>query len=105
MVTKMKVRLGKLRLSVIALSFLLLSLASAGLTRTAHAGPGIFKITLMVPNSNPARQSWSLVVQSELQSLGIDAGRVVLDFNTVIDRSIQPSPSLVGKTYDNGGWD
>jgi len=45
------------------------------------------------------------VVQSELQSLGIDAGRVVLDFNTVIDRSIQPSPSLVGKTYDNGGWD
>src|SRR5216683_3251688 len=95
----------KLRISTLALGLLVLSVTSLGFSRTANANPGIFKITLMVPNSNPARQSWSLVVQSELSALGIDAGRVILDFPTVINRAIQPDPTLVGKTYDNGGWD
>ena len=82
-------------------------MASAAFVPKVHSSPGIFKITLMVPgNANPARQSWSLVVQNELQGLGIDAGRVLLDFNTIIDRVIQPTdPNIVGKTYDNGGWD
>jgi ABC-type transport system substrate-binding protein len=71
----------------------------------AHGQPTIFKITLMVPQPNPARQSWSLVVQSNLQSLGIDAQRVVLDWNTIYSKALTPSTSLVGKTYDNGGFD
>lgn len=105
-VTKMSTKHRKLRLSVLALCFLLLSVTSAGFANTARASPGIFKITLMVPASNPARQSWSLVVQSNLQSLGIDAGRVIFPFGTIISRAIVPSPAnLTGKTYDNGGWD
>jgi len=103
----MKISLGRLRLVTLALCFVVLSMASAAFVPKVHSSPGIFKITLMVPgNANPARQSWSLVVQNELQGLGIDAGRVLLDFNTIIDRVIQPTdPNIVGKTYDNGGWD
>lgn len=71
----------------------------------AHAQSGIFKITLMVPQPNPARQEWSLVVQNNLQALGIDAQRVVLDWNTIYSRAITPSSSVLGQTYDNGGFD
>jgi ABC-type transport system substrate-binding protein len=95
---------SKLRLSVLALCLITLTLIPA-IPRSAHANPGIFKITLMVPASNPARQSWSLVVQADLSSLGIDAGRVVLDFGTVLNRAFTPSPDILGKTYDNGGYD
>jgi len=59
----------------------------------------------MVPQPNPARQSWSLLVQDNLQSLGIDAGRIVLDWNTIYSRALTPDPSVLGKTYDNGGFD
>ena len=71
----------------------------------AHAQSGIFKITLMVPQPNPARQEWSLVVQNNLQALGIDAQRVVLDWNTIYSRAITPSSSVLGQTYDSGGFD
>ncbi len=76
-----------------------------GFTGMSHASSTIFKITLLVPNSNPSRLSWSLVVQSELQSIGIDAERVTLDFNPIVDKLFPTDASLVGKTYDNGGWD
>lgn len=101
----MRMKPRNLRLSTIALSFLLLSLTSASLFNFSHANPGIFKITLLVPVSNPARQSWSLVVQNNLQSLGIDAGRVVFDFTTVLNRCCTQPTDLVGKTYDQGGYD
>lgn len=106
-VARMKIRLGNLRLSVLALCLLLLSVTSAGFTNIGHSSTSIFKINLMVPDSNPARQSWSLVVQSQLQSLGIDAQRIIVPFNpSIIARAIVPNPpSLAGKTYDQGGWD
>jgi ABC-type transport system substrate-binding protein len=44
-------------------------------------------------------------VQSSLQSLGIDAQRQVLDFGTVLDRAFTPPANLVGKTWDQGGYD
>ena len=59
----------------------------------------------MVPLPNPARQEWSLVVQNNLQALGIDAQRVVLDWNTIYDRALTPSSSILGRTYDSGGFD
>ncbi len=62
-------------------------------------------MTLMVPQPNPARQSWSLVIQNNLESLGIDAGRIVLDWNSIYSRALTPDPSVLGKTYDNGGYD
>src|SRR5438309_12041756 len=75
----MKISFGRLKLASLALCFVVLSIASAAFVPKGHSSPGIFKITLMVPgNANPARQSWSLVVQSELQNLGIDAGEYSL---------------------------
>jgi len=59
----------------------------------------------MVPQPNQARQEWSLVIQNNLQALGIDAQRVVLDWNTIYSRALTPSPTLLGQTYDNGGFD
>ncbi len=59
----------------------------------------------MVPQPNPSRQSWSLVIQSILQALGIDAQRVVLDWNTIYSRAITPNSTVLGHTYDNGGFD
>ncbi len=88
----------------LALFLLVLTLTSTS-PAWVHAQTGIFKITLMVPQPNPARQSWSLVVQNNLQSLGIDAERVVLDWNTIYSRALTPDPSILGKTYDNSGFD
>jgi ABC-type transport system substrate-binding protein len=59
----------------------------------------------MVPQPNPARQSWSLVIQSILQALGIDSQRVVLDWNTIYSRALTPNSTVLGRPYDNGGFD
>src|SRR2546427_5963843 len=90
------------------LAFLFLGLA---LTSTSpvwvHADTapsGIFRITLMVPQPNQARQAWSLLVQSNLQALGIDAQRVVLDWPTIYDRALTPDSDVLGRSYDNGGF-
>src|SRR6266571_8989414 len=104
----MKMKFRRLRLSTVSLSFVLLSFLSLGFTSPTHASSTIFSITLMVPNSNPARQAWSLVVQSQLVSLGIDAGRVILPFNTIIDRVIHANDTqchCLGLNYTSGGWD
>jgi len=69
------------------------------------APTGIFRITLMVPVPNQARQAWSLLVQSNLQALGIDAQRVVLDWPTIYDRALTPASDVLGRSYDNGGFD
>ncbi|HEX4919768.1 MAG TPA: hypothetical protein VFV92_03410, partial [Candidatus Bathyarchaeia archaeon] len=80
---------GKLRLYTMVISLLTLTIVPV-LPAIHGSTTTIFKITLLVPSSNPARQSWSLVVQSSLQSLGIDAQRQVLDFGTVLDRAFTP---------------
>ncbi len=59
----------------------------------------------MVPQPNPAPQAWSLVIQNNLQALGIDAQRVVLDWNTIYSRALTPNATVLGQTYDNGGFD
>ncbi len=100
----MSILYSKLRLTIPVLCLVSLVLIPA-IPHPAQAQGGIFKITLMVPSSNPARQSWSLVVQADLASLGIDAGRVVLDFGTVLNRAFTPPLNILGKTYDNGGYD
>jgi peptide/nickel transport system substrate-binding protein len=92
-----------------SIAFLFLGLA---LTSTSpvwvHADTtptGIFRITLMVPQPNQARQEWSLLVQSNLQALGIDAQRVVLDWPTIFARALTPGSDVLGRSYDNGGFD
>src|SRR5947208_13660303 len=92
-----------------SLAFLFLGLAltsTSPLWVHADTAPaGIFRITLMVPQPNQARQSWSLLVQSNLQALGIDAQRVVLDWPTIYDRALTPASDVLGRSYNNGGFD
>src|SRR5438093_12066320 len=92
---------NRLRLYLIVLCLLTLTTIPA-LPRIAHAQTTIFKITLLVPSSNPARQYWSLLVQSSLQSIGIDAERKVHAFGTVLDRAIYSPYNLVGNTWYTG---
>ena len=65
----------------------------------------IFSIVLMVPQPNDARQAWSLLVQDNLLALGIDAQRVVLDWPTIYSRALTPASDVLGKSYNNGGFD
>ena len=68
-------------------------------------GSPYFKITLIVPGPNPSRKAWAAVVENALDSVGIDAVRVELDWDTVYSRALTPDAETVGKTYDNGGFD
>ena len=73
-----------------------------------HADPGqtpIFSIVLMVPQPNDARQAWALLVQDNLLALGINAQRVVLDWPTIYSRALTPTSDVLGKSYNNGGFD
>src|SRR3989442_14347333 len=90
----------------LALLFLGLALTSTSpvWVHADTAPTGIFRITLMVPQPNQARQAWSLLVQSNLQALGIDAQRLVLDWPTIFARSLTPTSAVIGGSYDNGGF-
>ncbi|TMI28813.1 hypothetical protein E6H30_00305, partial [Candidatus Bathyarchaeota archaeon] len=90
-----------------ALLFLGLALTSTSpvWVHADTAPTGIFRIMLMVPQPNQARQAWSLLVQNNLQALGIDAQRVVLDWPTIYARALTPSSDVLGKSYNNGGFD
>ena len=65
----------------------------------------LFSFTLTTPSTNPSRQEWSEVIQTSLQSVGIDAQRVIQDWDTIYDRSLDPPADLVGKTFEDGGFD
>ena len=64
-----------------------------------------FSFTLTTPSTNPSRQEWSEVIQNSLQSVGIDAKRVIQDWGTIYDRALDPPPDVAGKIYDDGGFD
>ncbi|MCW4008165.1 MAG: ABC transporter substrate-binding protein [Candidatus Bathyarchaeota archaeon] len=87
-------------------SLLLLSLfALPCITFVQSQGQPYFKITLIVPGPNQARKAWAQVVENNLDAVGIDAVRVELDWGTVYDRALTPPEDVVGKTYDEGGFD
>jgi ABC-type transport system substrate-binding protein len=92
-----------------ALIFSLLLLSSAfslpAITLVQSQGETLFHITLIVPGPNPARKAWAEVVEKSLDDAGIDADRVELDWDTVYARVLDPNASVVGKVYDDGGFD
>jgi ABC-type transport system substrate-binding protein len=65
----------------------------------------LFTITLTTPSTNPSRQAWSEVIQTELINVGIDAQRVIQDWGTIYDRALDPPPEIVGKSFEEGGFD
>ena len=72
---------------------------------TAQGQNTLFHVTLMVPEPNPTRQAWSEIIQNSFQSVGIAADRVIYDWGTIYDKAITPPVELVGKTFDEGGFD
>jgi ABC-type transport system substrate-binding protein len=88
------------------LGFLLL--LSAFLLPAAYFTRGqetLFKITLTTPSTNPSRQAWSEIIQQSFIDAGIDAQRVIQDWDTIYDRALDPPPEVAGKPYDEGGFD
>jgi ABC-type transport system substrate-binding protein len=86
----------------------LLLLLSAFLLPAAYVTRGqttLFSITLTVPNTNPSRQAWSEIIQQSFIDAGIDAQRVIHDWDTIYDRALDPPPEVAGTTYDEGGFD
>ena len=67
--------------------------------------PILFSMTLTTPSTNPSRQAWSEVIQQNLISVGIDANRVIQDWDTIYDRALDPPPEIVGKSFEEGGYD
>ena len=65
----------------------------------------LFKITMIVPGANPTRKAWAAIIENAMDSVGIDASRVELEWGTVYDRCLTPPVEIVGKTYDEGGFD
>lgn len=65
----------------------------------------LFSFTLTTPATNPSRQEWSEVIQNNLKAVGINAERVILDWGTIYDRSLDPAPEVAGKIYADGGFD
>jgi len=68
-------------------------------------GAPYFKITLIVPGPNPSRKAWAQVIENSFDAVGIDAVRVELDWDTVYSRALTPDESVVGLSYDDGGFD
>ncbi len=96
-----------LQTRTISVLFMILAITSTSpvWVRADSGQTPIFSIVLMVPQPNPARQAWSLVVQDNLLGLGIDAQRVVLDWPTIYSRALTPASDVLGKSYNNGGFD
>ncbi|MEM3673608.1 MAG: ABC transporter substrate-binding protein [Candidatus Bathyarchaeia archaeon] len=66
----------------------------------------LFKVTIIAPgNANMVRRQWGQIFANSLKLLGIDARVVFLGWASVFDRVLTPDPSMVGKTYDEGGYD
>src|SRR2546428_3676368 len=90
------------------LAFLFLGLA---LTSTSpvwvHADTapsGIFRITLMVPQPNQARQPCALLFQTNVQPWGIVARTSVLDWPTIYVERLTPTSDVLGRTYSMAGF-
>ncbi len=66
----------------------------------------IFKVTIIAPgNANMVRRQWGQIFANSLQQLGIDARVLFLGWAAVFDRVLTPPKEIVGKTYDQGGYD
>jgi len=85
---------------------MLLSLAMLPINVVEAQDEALFKVTIIAPgNANMMRRQWGQIIANSLIQLGIDARVVYLDWTGVFDRCLLPPPELVGKTWDEGGFD
>jgi len=84
---------------------LILSALLIPTTFTVSGQDTLFSITLTVPNTNPSRQAWAEIIYNNMRQVGIDAKQPITDWGTIYDTALDPPPEVVGKTYDEGGFD
>jgi len=66
----------------------------------------LFKVTIIAPgNANMVRRQWGQIFANSLKLLGIDARVVFLGWTSCYDRCLTPPYNMVGKTWDQGGYD
>jgi ABC-type transport system substrate-binding protein len=66
----------------------------------------LFKLTIIAPgNANMVRRQWSQIFANSLRLLGIDARVVYLGWASVYDRVLTPPRDMVGKKFEDGGFD
>jgi ABC-type transport system substrate-binding protein len=89
----------------LSIAILMISILSP-LTIVKGQTEPLFKVTIIAPgNANLVRRQWGQIFANSLKLLGIDARVVFLGWASVYDRVLTPDPSMVGKTYDEGGYD
>lgn len=64
----------------------------------------LFSVTLMASTGNPVRRQYSALIANAMQSVGISARVVYLDFTDIESRYFS-DPDKVGKVFDDGGMD
>ena len=96
---------SKKKALIICLLLLTSAFSLPAITFVQSQGEPLFSITLIVPGPNPLRKAWAEVVENSLDSAGINAIRVELDWDTVYARALDPNASVVGRVYDDGGFD
>jgi len=90
---------------VICILALTLSMFAPLAAVTAQSS-SLFNVTIIAPgNANLLRRQWTDIFASNLDELGINAKVVYLPWASVYDRCLTPAADLVGKTWDQGGWD
>src|SRR5712691_11809176 len=103
-------KVQSLAVLVVVLSvFMVLGPLSTVEVRGAGCATGLnprLHFTLLVPTSNPARRAWAAIVQNSLQCVGFDVSRQEAPFSpNIYARALFPPANIVGKTYDQGGFD
>ncbi|MDH5461325.1 MAG: ABC transporter substrate-binding protein [Candidatus Bathyarchaeota archaeon] len=96
-----------LKKGLITLSLLgLITLAMLPLNVVEAQDVTLFKVTIIAPgNANMVRRQWGEMFANSLRQLGIDARVVFLGWTGVFDRVLTPPLDIVGKTWDEGGYD
>jgi len=73
---------------------------------TASAVPSpIFGMTLIIPQGDPVKVAWAELLWMNLRQLGINCTKVYMSMSEISSRVLAPSSSVIGKTYDDGGFD
>jgi ABC-type transport system substrate-binding protein len=65
----------------------------------------LFKMTLLVPIGDPVKVAWAQLLCTNLEQLGIDCQIALASENDIYSRAITPNSSVIGKDYDQGGFD
>ncbi|WXG44149.1 MAG: ABC transporter substrate-binding protein [Promethearchaeati archaeon SRVP18_Atabeyarchaeia-1] len=67
--------------------------------------PAWAAVNLLTPGANVDRQAWALLIANAFSQFGISATRQIVPWPTAYSRMLTPDPSVVGKSWADGGFD